>query len=38
MKAFAIIEGLDVVEDSRAGLVVGGELRPINQFKFEEAP
>ena len=38
MKAFAIIERLDVVEDGGAGLVMGGEVPPVNQLQFEGAP
>ena len=38
MKAFAIIERLDVVEDGDASLVMAGEVTPVNEFQFEGAP
>ena len=38
VKAFAIIECLDVVEDGGTGLMVGGEVTPVNQLQFEGAP
>jgi hypothetical protein len=34
----AVIEGLDVVEDSGASLSTGDEAVMINQFVFEAAP
>ncbi len=37
VKSGAVIEGLDVIEDSGAGLGSGGEAMMIDQFVFEAA-
>ena len=37
MKSGAVIEGLDVIEDSGAGLGAGGEAMMVDQFVFEAA-
>ena len=37
MKSGAVIEGLDVTEDGRAGLGAGSEAMMTDQFEFEAA-
>ena len=38
MRALAIIEAFDVIEDGGAGLVAGGKVTPVDQVQFEGAP